>query len=458
MNLDEIKQRLIDLLDHVSGTELGDKLDAQLKGHLSRSTIRSKYRELLFDLIQEFSNWKNTDELADGEKEEQTRYFFLNYFSSKQYIEGYRFKKRLTTKDWFRYNYYYLTEIEGLGIKGKEFNLPVSYDEKVKTEANRIDFINDRIIESLAISGIGVEVDESYKKRTFFNCLFDGVLHKEFENWIDEKWKSNDLEYLIVELNTLQEILRGVFRNGSGLLPCFIADAHDGEFEEVIIQVLKDSFPEVIEEIRTILIDFDKIVSVNFSDRSKIRYAMYNQAPVVPASGEHSKDVSGIATQFRMPGFPYVVITTDVLKEGEDLHTYCSDIYHYGIAWNPSDMEQRTGRIDRINSKSYFKLKEAKEVTFDNSLHVFYPYLSDTLEVNQVAKVFKKMNAFIDTFYDVTIKIEKESTTSSDEIVSHIPPQIKRQLSSKYDYDTFEIEYDSKEQLEILQGTGVSRE
>ena len=166
--------------------------------------------------------------------------FFLNYFSSKQYIEGYRFKKRLTTKDWFRYNYYYLTEIEGLGIKDKEFNLPVSYDEKVKTEANRIDFINDRIIESLATIGIGVEVDESYKKRTFFNCLFDGVLQKEFENWVDEKWRANDLEYLIDELNTLQEILRGVLRNGSGLLPCFIADSHEGEFEEVIIQVLKD--------------------------------------------------------------------------------------------------------------------------------------------------------------------------------------------------------------------------
>jgi hypothetical protein len=455
---DEIKQRLIDLLDHVSGTELGDKLDAQLKGHLSRTTISSKYREMLLDLIHEFSDWKNTDELADGEREEPTRYFFLNYFSSKQYIEGYRFKKRLTTKNWFRYNYFYLTDIAGISINNNKFNLAVSYDDKVKTEANRIDFINERILESFTTGGLGVEVDESYKKRTFFNCLFDGILHEEFQNWVDEKWKSSDLEYLINELNTLQEIIRGVFRNGSGLLPCFIADSHEGAFEEVIIQVLKDSFPEVIEEIRTILIDFDKIISVNFSDRSKIRYAMYNQSPVVPASGDHSKDVSGIATQFRMPGFPYVVITTDVLKEGEDLHTYCSDIYHYGIAWNPSDMEQRTGRIDRINSKSYFKLKEDKEVTFDNSLHVFYPYLSDTLEVNQVAKVFKKMNGFIDTFYDVTIKIKKESTTSSDEIVSHIPPQIKKQLSSKYDFDTFKIEYDSKEPLKIITGTGVSRD
>lgn len=455
---EEIKQRLIDLLDHVAGTDLGNKLDTELKVHLSRSTISSKYREMLLGLIQEFSDWKNTDELADSEKEEQTRYFFLNYFSSKQYLEGYRFKKRLTTKDWFRFNCYYLTDIEGIGLKDNELDSVVSFDDRVKTEANRLDYINDRLKESLTVGEIQAQIDESYKKKTFFNCLFDGVLKNEFDKWIELKWDSKDLDYLLDELNTLQEILRGVFRNGSGLLPCFIADTHEEEFEQIIVQVLKDSFPEVLEEIRTILTDFDKIVSVNFSDRSKIRYAMYNQAPVVPASGEHSKDVTGIATQFRMPGFPYVVITTDVLKEGEDLHTYCSDIYHYGIAWNPSDMEQRTGRVDRINSKSYFKLKKEQEVTFDNSLHVFYPYLSDTLEVNQVAKVFKKMNAFIDTFYDVTIKIDKESTAPSDEIVSHIPLQIRKQLSSKYDYDTFNIKYDSEEPLYIVERTGVSKQ
>jgi len=456
IEIEEIKQRLIDLLDHVSGSEQGAKLEAQLKIHLSRSTISSKYRELLLNLILNNTDWENAEDLADGEKEEPTRYFFLNYFSSKQHRDGSKFKKRLSTIDWFRYNCYYLTKIEGIGIESNELSLPVSYDDKVRTEANRIDFINNRIEELLSTKGVGGKVDDSYKLRTFFNYLFEDVLQDDFEIWIKAKWKTRNLEYLLDELNTLQETIRGIFRNGSGLLPCFIADSLNGEFEDVIIGVLKDSFPEVIEEIRTILIDFDKIVAVNFSDRSKIRYAMYHQSPVVPSSGEHSKDVSRIATQFRMPGFPYVVITTDVLKEGEDLHTYCSDIYHYGIAWNPSDMEQRTGRIDRINSKSYSKLKKDNEVNFDNSLHVFYPYLSDTLEVNQVAKVFKKMNAFIDTFYDVTIKIEKESTTSSDEIVSHIPLQNKKQLSSKYDYDTFKVEYDSKEPLEIVKGIGVS--
>ena len=455
---EEIKQHLIELLDHVSGTELGNKLDAQLKNHLSRSTISSKYREMLLRLIQEFSDRKNPDELADGEKEEYTRYFFLNYFSSKRYIEGYRFKKRLTTKDWFRYNYYYLTDIEGIGLMDNGLGSIVSFDERVRTDANRIDYINDKLVESLILGEIQCKVDESYTKKTFLNYLFEGILKVEFDKWIDLKWKSKDLDYLLDELIILQEILRGVFRNGSGLLPCFIADSHEEEFEQIIVQVLEESFPEVLREIKSIIIDFDKIVLVNFSDKSKIRYAMYNQAPIVGASGEHSKDVTRVATQFRMPGFPLVVITTDILKEGEDLHTYCSDIYHYGIAWNPSDMEQRTGRIDRINSKCYFKLMKAKKATFDNLLHVFYPYLSDTLEVNQVVKVFHKMNAFIDTFYDITIKIDKESTATVDEIVSQIPPQIKNQLYSKYDYDTFNIKYNSEEPLYLAERTGASKQ
>jgi len=139
-----------------------------------------------------------------------------------------------------------------------------------------------------------------------------------------------------------------------------------------------------------------------------------------------------------MPGYPYVLVTTDILKEGEDLHLYCKDVYHYGIAWNPSDMEQRTGRIDRINSACYFGLKDDDEKTFDNSLQVFYPYLADTLEVNQVAKVFNKMNDFVNTFYDITITSERDSKASTDEIVKNIPPQIKSFLISKYDFQNFQ--------------------
>ena len=43
---------------------------------------------------------------------------------------------------------------------------------------------------------------------------------------------------------------------------------------------------------------------------------------------------------------------TYLLQEGEDLHTFCSAVHHYGIAWTPSSMEQRVGRIDRVRSQS----------------------------------------------------------------------------------------------------------
>jgi hypothetical protein len=100
-------------------------------------------------------------------------------------------------------------------------------------------------------------------------------------------------------------------------------------------------------------------------------------------------------------------------------------------------MEQRTGRIDRINSSCYFDLKKEGKRNFDNSLQVFYPYLADTLEVNQVAKVFNKMNDFIQTFYDISIIREKDTQVSTDDIVKDIPSQIKDFLSSKYDHENW---------------------
>lgn len=57
-----------------------------------------------------------------------------------------------------------------------------------------------------------------------------------------------------------------------------------------------------------------------------------------------------LVRQFRMPGYPLVLISTDLLQEGEDLHTFCSSVVHYGISWMPSLMEQRVGRVDRVSS------------------------------------------------------------------------------------------------------------
>ena len=97
-----------------------------------------------------------------------------------------------------------------------------------------------------------------------------------------------------------------------------------------------------------------------------------------------------------MPGFPLALVTTDVLQEGEDLHTFCRQVVHYGITWTPSAMEQRTGRIDRIGSLVQRRLDGADtEPEAAAFLQVYYPHLQDTVEVLQVRRVLHRLNRFL---------------------------------------------------------------
>jgi SNF2 family DNA or RNA helicase len=50
-----------------------------------------------------------------------------------------------------------------------------------------------------------------------------------------------------------------------------------------------------------------------------------------------------------------ILICTDAAREGINLQTWCSDLIHFDLPWNPSRLEQRNGRIDR-------KLQPAKQV------------------------------------------------------------------------------------------------
>lgn len=116
----------------------------------------------------------------------------------------------------------------------------------------------------------------------------------------------------------------------------------------------------------------------------------------MPVAGMYGGVAPRLVRQFRMPGYPFVLVTTDVLQEGEDLHTFCSNVIHYGISWTPSSMEQRTGRVDRIASQVHRRLDGLKRPAEGHEkLQVYFPYLKDTVEVLQVGRVFDRMNSFL---------------------------------------------------------------
>jgi len=156
------------------------------------------------------------------------------------------------------------------------------------------------------------------------------------------------------------------------------------------------------DELAEIAAHFDLILDVNAHDtRSRsldeatrrFGQLLGRQQPNGGMAGQVNQTLVG---QFRMPGYPFVLVTTDLLQEGEDLHTFCSSVHHYGISWTPSSMEQRTGRIDRVRSQSDRRLgKMKRDAQPEDLLQVYFPHLEDTVEVLQVRRVLERMNTFL---------------------------------------------------------------
>jgi hypothetical protein len=72
---------------------------------------------------------------------------------------------------------------------------------------------------------------------------------------------------------------------------------------------------------------------------------------------------------FNTPFYPEILVTSNVLAEGVDLHLNCRYLIHHDLCWNPSTLEQRTGRIDRIG---------AKAERCGQSIFLYLPYIAET--------------------------------------------------------------------------------
>jgi hypothetical protein len=446
----------IDLLNYCyrqADSDLIDLIDNYLKnGKFSRAKITA----VLAALKRYFNTWKEEYnepveiEAQNDEPEIRTDSFYKNYF--KKGAGGFRFKQKIYRENWFDLNVYllFLDEPAWSGA-AKDARMYLG-DHLIKTKDRRPHQVfNDfqAAFKMALIQKGNTPKKISFGKggnplfkNTFLNILLLTCCEEEWKHWKENK-KELPLDELLKNIAALNSLLQAVFQNGSGLLPAFIAESRSKNFNYDLIALMKQEeapFHFVLREIRTIIKDFNLIISVNFQDMDakKIAEALKNMSPVVGASGQ-DKNRSAIATRFRMPGFPYALIATDIFHEGEDLHTYCQEVYHYGIAWNPSGIEQRTGRIDRINSLSYRKLNQSQELTFNNKVQVFYPYLTRSIEVNQVVKLLRHVNKFLEDFNDIDAVQNYDSQVQLNEEISatDIPAAIERRLYSKYDVGSF---------------------
>lgn len=190
---------------------------------------------------------------------------------------------------------------------------------------------------------------------------------------------------------------------GSGRGTADSLDRFATEFLDLLERQLSEPGHTSARELALLADNFSLVLQTNFPTlthaklpevTTRVARVLGRQSPVAGMSGSHRSDTA--IQQFRMPGYPFVMVATDILQEGEDLHTFCARVIHYGLAWTPSSIEQRTGRVDRIGSLVHRRIEARDRLpTPEERLQIYYPYLADTVERLQAARVFDRLKRFI---------------------------------------------------------------
>jgi hypothetical protein len=138
-----------------------------------------------------------------------------------------------------------------------------------------------------------------------------------------------------------------------------------------------------------------------------------------------------------MPGYPMVLISTDVFQEGEDLHTFCDSVSHYGLSSSPIALEQKVGRVDRIGSLAQREIQNSENSEPEkNFIQVRYPHIKESVEYMQIQHSAYNLNRFIRNLHKIGSEIDGVSSdVDIDQQAYAIEPQIRDPLESPYDAD-----------------------
>jgi SNF2 family DNA or RNA helicase len=103
--------------------------------------------------------------------------------------------------------------------------------------------------------------------------------------------------------------------------------------------------------------------AISATDRPEVRIAIYRGSTPQADRGEIKRAFNTDPARHRLR----ILLCTDAAREGINLQSFCADLFHFDVSWNPSRMEQRNGRIDRKLQPSpevrchYFVYKQRPE-------------------------------------------------------------------------------------------------
>ena len=198
-------------------------------------------------------------------------------------------------------------------------------------------------------------------------------------------------------------------------LVCFFA-LDDGRLNEEDMALAMDKADRSGLRLRDLLRDFFLFLSDRCGDEERARYVdavsriqtgSHTGANVAAAYSEdelqgdrpeqlipnvrlvngttHSDTRQRLMLTFNTPFYPEVLVASSVMAEGVDLHLSCRYVIHHDLCWNPSTLEQRTGRVDRIG---------AKVERCGQPIHIYLPFIAATQDEKQYRVVMDRERWF----------------------------------------------------------------
>jgi superfamily II DNA or RNA helicase len=110
--------------------------------------------------------------------------------------------------------------------------------------------------------------------------------------------------------------------------------------------------------------------------------------------GQNPSERHGVATLFNQG--EHVLLATDAAAEGLNLQRRCRMVVHYELPWNPSRLEQRAGRVDRLGQRE--RVHELALVAADTAeTLVVAPLLARARRSRQSAAGLRMLDALSDS-------------------------------------------------------------
>jgi broad specificity phosphatase PhoE len=144
------------------------------------------------------------------------------------------------------------------------------------------------------------------------------------------------------------------------------------------------------------------------------------------ANGQVARDTRRrLMLAFNTPFFPEILVASSVMSEGVDLHLYCRHAIHHDLDWNPSVLEQRTGRLDRLGSHAW---RSGMPIV------VYEPFLEATQDEKQY-RVVKDRERWFNVIMGERLELDEATTDRIGKRVP-LPADLARSLSLRLEVRT----------------------